>query len=209
MMRKLSPGSKIVLASHNAGKLREFSTLLAASGITVVSAAELDLPEPEETEETFAGNAAIKALAAAQASGLPALADDSGFCVSALDNRPGVYSARWGGPTKDMQVAMERVHQEMGDTPDHRAFFVAALCLAWPDGETRTVQGECHGTVVWPPRGDHGHGYDPMFVPEGETRTFAEMTEAEKNAVSHRGRALTAFLKDCLNDISSQATETR
>ncbi|MFT8808747.1 RdgB/HAM1 family non-canonical purine NTP pyrophosphatase [Gluconobacter sp.] len=208
-MRKLSPGSKIVLASHNAGKLREFSTLLAASGITVVSAAELDLPEPEETEETFAGNAAIKALAAAQASGLPALADDSGFCVSALDNRPGVYSARWGGPTKDMQVAMERVHQEMGDTPDHRAFFVAALCLAWPDGETRTVQGECHGTVVWPPRGDHGHGYDPMFVPEGETRTFAEMTEAEKNAVSHRGRALTAFLKDCLNDISSQATETR
>lgn len=208
-MRTLPHGSKIVLASHNAGKLREFSTLLAASGITVVSAAELDLPEPEETEETFAGNAAIKALAAAQASGLPALADDSGFCVSALDNRPGVYSARWGGPTKDMQVAMERVHQEMGDTPDHRAFFVAALCLAWPDGETRTVQGECHGTVVWPPRGDHGHGYDPMFVPEGETRTFAEMTEAEKNAVSHRGRALTAFLKGCLDDISSQATETR
>ncbi|MFT8478943.1 RdgB/HAM1 family non-canonical purine NTP pyrophosphatase [Gluconobacter oxydans] len=197
-MRKLSPGSKIVLASHNAGKLREFSTLLARSGIIVLSAAELDLPEPEETEETFTGNAAIKALAAARASGLPALADDSGFCVSALDNRPGVYSARWGGPTKDMQVAMERVHREMGDNPDHRAFFVAALCLAWPDGETRTVQGECHGTVVWPPRGAHGHGYDPIFVPEGESRTFAEMTEAEKNAVSHRGRALTAFLNTCL-----------
>lgn len=199
MMRKLSPGSKIVLASHNAGKLREFSTLLARSGIIVLSAAELDLAEPEETEETFTGNAAIKALAAAQASGLPALADDSGFCVSALDNRPGVYSARWGGPTKDMQVAMERVHREMGDNPDHRAFFVAALCLAWPDGETQTVQGECHGTVVWPPRGDHGHGYDPMFVPEGESRTFAEMSEAEKNAVSHRGRALTAFLNTCLD----------
>ncbi|MEW9273422.1 RdgB/HAM1 family non-canonical purine NTP pyrophosphatase [Gluconobacter oxydans] len=198
-MRKLSPGSKIVLASHNAGKLREFSTLLARSGIIVLSAAELDLAEPEETEETFTGNAAIKALAAAQASGLPALADDSGFCVSALDNRPGVYSARWGGPTKDMQVAMERVHREMGDNPDHRAFFVAALCLAWPDGETQTVQGECHGTVVWPPRGDHGHGYDPMFVPEGESRTFAEMSEAEKNAVSHRGRALTAFLNTCLD----------
>lgn len=196
MMRKLSPGSKIVLASHNAGKLREFSTLLARSGIIVLSATELDLAEPEETEETFTGNAAIKALAAARASGLPALADDSGFCVSALDNRPGVYSARWGGPTKDMQVAMERVHREMGDNPDHRAFFVAALCLAWPDGETRTVQGECHGTVVWPPRGDHGHGYDPIFVPEGESRTFAEMTEAEKNAVSHRGRALEQFLKD-------------
>lgn len=196
MMRKLSRGSKIVLASHNAGKLREFSSLLAESGITVISAAELNLPEPEETEETFAGNAAIKALAAARTSGLPALADDSGFCVSALDNRPGVYSARWGGPTKDMQVAMARVHREMGDNPDHRAFFVAALCLAWPDGETQTVQGECHGTVVWPPRGEHGHGYDPMFVPEGESRTFAEMTEAEKNAISHRGRALEKFLKD-------------
>ncbi|MBF0859259.1 RdgB/HAM1 family non-canonical purine NTP pyrophosphatase [Gluconobacter sp. LMG 31484] len=195
-MRKLSPGSKIVLASHNAGKLREFSTLLARSGIIVLSAAELDLAESEETEETFTGNAAIKALAAARVSGLPALADDSGFCVSALDNRPGVYSARWGGPAKDMQVAMERVHREMGDNPDHRAFFVAALCLAWPDGETRTVQGECHGTVVWPPRGDHGHGYDPIFVPEGESRTFAEMSEAEKNAVSHRGRALEQFLKD-------------
>ncbi|MBF0877343.1 RdgB/HAM1 family non-canonical purine NTP pyrophosphatase [Gluconobacter cerevisiae] len=195
-MRTLSRGSKIVLASHNAGKLREFSTLLAESGITVISAAELDLPEPEETEETFTGNAAIKALAAARASGLPALADDSGFCVAALDNRPGVYSARWGGPTKDMQIAMDRVHQEMGDSADHRAFFVAALCLAWPDGETRTVQGECHGKVVWPPRGDHGHGYDPMFVPEGGNRTFAEMTEAEKNAISHRGRALEQFLKN-------------
>ena len=200
MMRTLSQGSKIVLASHNAGKLREFSTLLAESGITVISAAELNLPEPEETEETFTGNAAIKALAAARASGLPALADDSGFCVAALDNRPGVYSARWGGPTKDMQIAMNRVHQEMGDSADHRAFFVAALCLAWPDGETRTVQGECHGTVSWPPRGDHGHGYDPMFVPEGGSRTFAEMTEAEKNAISHRGRALRAFINTCFED---------
>lgn len=197
-MRRLSRGSKIVLASHNAGKLREFSTLLAESGITVVSAGELNLPEPEETAVTFVGNSEIKALAAARASGLPALADDSGFCVSALGGQPGVYSARWGGPTKDMTVAMERVHQEMGDTTDHAASFVAALCLAWPDGETHSIVGECHGQTVWPPRGEHGHGYDPMFVPEGETRTFAEMGESEKNALSHRGRAFALFLKDCV-----------
>lgn len=197
-MRRLSRGSKIVLASHNAGKLREFSTLLAESGITVVSAGELNLPEPEETADTFVGNSEIKALAAARASGLPALADDSGFCVSALDGQPGVYSARWGGPTKDMSVAMERVHREMGDTTDHGASFVAALCLAWPDGEIHSVVGECHGQTVWPPRGEHGHGYDPMFSPEGETRTFAEMDESEKNAISHRGRAFALFLMECV-----------
>ena len=197
-MRRLSRGSKIVLASHNAGKLREFSTLLAESGITVVSAGELNLPEPEETADTFVGNSEIKALAAARASGMPALADDSGFCVSALGGQPGVYSARWGGPTKDMSIAMERVHREMGDTADRGASFVAALCLAWPDGETRSVVGECHGQTVWPPRGEQGHGYDPMFVPEGETRTFAEMAESEKNALSHRGRAFELFLKACV-----------
>ena len=199
-MRRLSRGSKIVLASHNAGKLREFSSLLAESGITVVSAGELNLPEPDETADTFTGNAEIKALAAARASGLPALADDSGFCVSALGGQPGVYSARWGGPTKDMTVAMERVHREMSETSDHAASFVAALCLAWPDGETHSVVGECHGQTVWPPRGDHGHGYDPMFAPEGESRTFAEMGEHEKNAISHRGRALTLFLTECVED---------
>jgi len=199
-MRRLPRGSKIVLASHNAGKLREFSALLATNGITVISAGELDLPEPEETEETFAGNAAIKALAAARASGLPALADDSGFCVAALNGQPGVYSARWGGPTKDMTIAMERVHAETGDNPDRRASFVAALCLAWPDGETRAVEGQCHGHTVWPPRGELGHGYDPMFIPDGENRTFAEMTDAEKNSVSHRGRALALFLSECVEN---------
>lgn len=197
-MRRLSRGSKIVLASHNAGKLREFSSLLAESGITVVSAGELNLPEPDEAADTFTGNAEIKALAAARASGLPALADDSGFCVSALGGQPGVYSARWGGPTKDMTVAMERVHHEMGETSDHAASFVAALCLAWPDGETHSVVGECHGQIVWPPRGEHGHGYDPMFAPEGHSRTFAEMGEHEKNAISHRGRALALFLTECV-----------
>nr|WP_294914630.1 RdgB/HAM1 family non-canonical purine NTP pyrophosphatase [uncultured Neokomagataea sp.] len=196
--RTLEKGAKIVLASHNTGKLREFSMLLAETGITVISAASLNLPEPDETADSFEGNAAIKALAAAQASGLPALADDSGFCVSALDGQPGIYSARWGGPQKDMHIAMNRVHTETGNNPDRSASFVAVLCLAWPDGETRLVRGECHGRTIWPPRGDHGHGYDPMFVPDGDTRSFAEMPESEKNTLSHRGKALALFLKECV-----------
>ncbi|QDH16722.1 RdgB/HAM1 family non-canonical purine NTP pyrophosphatase [Swingsia samuiensis] len=197
-MKRLKPGSKIVLASHNSGKLREFSMLFADKDIQVISAAELKLPEPEETENTFVGNATIKAKAAAAASGLPALADDSGFCVEALSGQPGVYSARWGGPTKDMNVAMQRVHTEMGNTDNYSASFIAALCLAWPDGETQSVVGECHGQTVWPPRGEHGHGYDPIFVPDGETRTFAEMPEHEKNKMSHRAKALELFMKECV-----------
>lgn len=200
--RRLPRGAEIVLASHNAGKLREFALLLAPSGITVRSAAELGLPEPEETAESFEGNAAIKALAAAKATGLPALADDSGFCVAALGSDPGVYSARWAGPERDMKMAMKRVHDEVekSGSPDRAASFVAALCLAWPDGETRSVRGECHGDLCWPPRGHGGHGYDPMFVPEGETRSFGEMSEDEKNAFSHRGRALKRFLDACVEN---------
>lgn len=196
--RLLPRGARLVLASHNKGKLIEFDALLKGTGITLVSAAELGLPEPDETADSFEGNAAIKALAAAYASGLPALADDSGFCVAALDGRPGVYSARWGGPERDFDAAMLRVNVEMAADPDRRAAFVAVLCLAWPDGETRTVEGRCEGHAIWPPRGEHGHGYDPIFVPEGETRSFAEMSGSEKNAISHRGRAFQRFLKECV-----------
>ncbi|AQS87864.1 deoxyribonucleotide triphosphate pyrophosphatase [Neoasaia chiangmaiensis NBRC 101099] len=196
--RRLARGARIVLASHNKGKLAEFAALLKESGITVVSAADMNLPEPDETADSFEGNAAIKALAAARATGLPALADDSGFCVAALDGRPGVYSARWGGPERDFDAAMARVNVEIGTDPDRRAAFVAVLCLAWPDGTTHTVEGRCDGHAVWPPRGEHGHGYDPIFVPEGETRSFAEMSGPEKNAISHRGRALERFLAECV-----------
>lgn len=197
--RRLKRGERIVLASHNKGKLVEFRALLAPTSIEIVSAAELGLAEPEETADSFEGNAAIKALAAAKATGMPALSDDSGFCVSALDGRPGIYSARWAGPGGDMQVAMQRVHDEMGGSPDKQAAFVAVLCLAWPDGTTRFAEGRCEGTICWPPRGDHGHGYDPMFVPQGDCRSFAELSSDEKNATSHRGRALARFLETCVS----------
>lgn len=198
--RRLAHGAEIVLASHNAGKLREFALLLGTSGITVRSAAELNLPEPVEDADSFEGNALIKARAAATATGLPALADDSGFCVVALDNRPGVYSARWAGPERDMSVAMGRVERELveADSDDRRAAFVVVLCLAWPDGTYRMVHGRCEGTVSFPARGEHGHGYDPIFIPKGETRTFAQMSETEKNRFSHRGQAMERFLADCV-----------
>lgn len=198
--RRLKRGSKIVLASHNRDKLVEFSLLLTGRRIDVCPASAFDLPEPEETANDFEGNALIKAEAAAKATGLPALADDSGFCVTALDGRPGIYSARWAGPERDMTLAMNRVHEEMqaSGSDDKTASFVVVLCLAWPDGVHRFVRGECRGQVAWPPRGEHGHGYDPMFIPEGDSRTFAEMGYAEKCRFSHRSRAMTQFLKDCL-----------
>lgn len=199
-MRRLARGSELVLASHNQGKLREFSLLLAESGITVRSAAALNLPEPEETAADFAGNALIKAAAAAKATGLPALADDSGFCVAALNGKPGVYSARWAGPHRDMTLAMNRVYEAMqaSGSADKGASFVVVLCVAWPDGAYRMVEAACHGHIAWPPRGTHGHGYDPIFIPEGESRRFAEMTEEEKNRFSHRGQAMARFLQDCV-----------
>jgi XTP/dITP diphosphohydrolase len=197
MPRKLPAGAKLVLASHNPGKLREIEALLAPVGVEVVSAAALGLPEPEENAPDFAGNARIKALAAATASGLPALSDDSGFCVAALDGAPGVYSARWAGPSKDFAAAMAMVNERMGDAADRRAWFIAALCLAWPDGHTDTFLGRVDGVTVWPPRGDKGFGYDPMFVPAGESVTFGEMEPDVKHAISHRARAFAQMLRSC------------
>ncbi len=193
-------GGRLVLASHNPGKLREFRQLLAPLGVTLLGAGELDLPEPEETGTSFAENARIKALAAARASGLPALADDSGLAAYGLDGAPGIHSARWAGPEKDFAAAMRRLHEELVarfggfERADRRAAFVCALCLAWPDGELREFEGRVEGEIVWPPRGEGGFGYDPVFVPEGESRSFAEMQPAEKDALSHRARAVAALL---------------
>ena len=197
MPRKLAPGQKLVLASHNKGKLREIEALLRPLGIEIVSAGALGLPEPDEDAPDFAGNARIKALAAATASGLPALSDDSGFCVAALDGAPGILSARWAGPTKDFAAAMASVNDRIGDSPDRRAWFIAALCLAWPDGHTETFLGRIDGSVVWPPIGDRGFGYDPMFVPAGTRLTFGEMDPDAKHAVSHRARAFAQVLASC------------
>lgn len=193
-MRRLERGARLVIATHNAGKLGEIRDLLAPWAITCVSAGALGLPEPEETAESFTGNAEIKARAAAEASGLPALADDSGFSVAALGGAPGVYSARWAGESRDFAAAMARVQREIGATPDRRAWFSCALCLAWPDGETATFEGRVDGTVVWPPRGEHGFGYDPIFQPEGDPRSYGEMAPAEKHASSHRARAFARFV---------------
>jgi XTP/dITP diphosphohydrolase len=198
MGRRLQPGDKLVLASHNPGKLREIEDLLRPHGIDVVSAGALGLPEPEETAPDFVGNARIKALAAAAASGLPALSDDSGFCVAALGGAPGVQSARWAGPEKDFAGAMAQVNQRIGEAADRRAWFVAALCQGWPDGYAQTFVGRVDGTVVWPPRGALGFGYDPMFLPAGGSLTFGEMEPAVKHTVSHRARAFAQLLAACL-----------
>lgn len=209
MIRKLVE-PKIVLATHNMGKLAEMRDLIAPYGRAVVSAGELGLPEPDETADTYEGNAAIKALAAAQATGLPALSDDSGFAVAALGGDPGVQSARWAGPDKDFARAMRNIEellQTKGATapPDRRGAFIAVLCLAWPDGHTETFRGEVHGQVIWPPRGSAGFGYDPMFQPDGHDRSFGEMTATEKHGLpplgmglSHRARAFVAFAAGCL-----------
>lgn len=197
MARRLEPGARVVLASHNPGKLREIGDLLHPHRVSVVSAGALGLPEPPEDAPDFAGNARIKALAAAQAANLPALSDDSGFCVAALNGQPGVLSARWAGPSKDFAAAMRRVHELSGGSEDRRAWFVAALCLAWPDGHTETFLGRIDGTAVWPPRGDRGFGYDPMFVPIGRSETFGEMAPEEKHKASHRARAFAQVLRAC------------
>lgn len=197
MPRQLHTGEKLVLASHNQGKLREIEALLRPHGVDVVSASALGLPEPDEDAPDFEGNARIKALAAATATGLPALSDDSGFCVAALNGDPGVLSARWAGPTKDFGAAMALVHARMGDNLDKQAWFIAALCLAWPDGHTETFVGRIDGVVVWPPRGEQGFGYDPMFQAEGCSVTFGEMDPDEKHAISHRARAFAQVLAAC------------
>ena len=202
-MRPLTAGETIVIASHNPGKVREIAALLAPLGFSVVSAAELDLPEPVEDGATFEENALIKARAAAVASGKVALADDSGLCVDALGGAPGIHSARWGGPEKDFARAMRLVEEALqakgAVTPEQRkAHFTAALALAWPDGKAQTFIGEVHGSLVWPPRGTKGFGYDPMFVPDGHDITFGEMEPEKKHAMSHRARAF-AKLIDALS----------
>jgi len=188
-VRRLLPGP-LVVASHNAGKVREITALLGPYGMAPVSAATLNLPEPDETGDTFAANAELKALAAARATGLPALSDDSGLCVDALGGAPGIYSARWAGPTKDFSIAMARVQEELqasGQAPT--AHFICALTLAWPDGEMATFIGRVDGTLIWPPRGDRGFGYDPIFVPQGYDISFGEMDPDAKHAMSHRADA--------------------
>jgi len=187
-----------VIATHNPGKLVEIEALVAPFGIAVVSAGALGLPEPEETGTSFEANAELKARAAVAASGLPALADDSGIVVHALDGAPGIYSARWAGPTRDFAVAMAKVEQELAGAADRRAYFVAVLALAWPGGNAETWRGEVHGHLVWPPLGDRGFGYDPMFVPAGHTMTFGEMAPAAKHGISHRARAFEKFRQACL-----------
>jgi len=201
MPRRLPPGSTLVIATHNAGKLREIADLLRPLGINATSAGELGLPEPVEDAPDFAGNAALKALAAARASGLPSLADDSGFCVAALGGAPGVVSARWAGPGKDFAAAMERVWREMAGSADRRAWFMCALCMAWPDGRTATYVGRVEGTVAWPPRGTLGFGYDPMFAPLGSTQTYGETDPAAKHATSHRARAMAQLTLACFGTI--------
>lgn len=191
----------LVVATHNPGKLQEIAELLAPFGVTPVAAGALGLAEPEETGASFAENAELKARAAATASGLPALADDSGLSVAALDGAPGIHSARWAGPDKDFSHAMARIEaalQERGAlTPEtRRAWFTCALSLAWPDGRVRTWLGEVHGCLVWPPRGGHGFGYDPVFQADGEQLTFGEMAPAAKHGMSHRARAFEQFVAD-------------
>ncbi len=190
-------GGRLVLASHNRGKLREIEELLAPFGTEVVSAGALGLPEPEETGTTFEANAALKATLAAEGARLPALSDDSGLVVPALGGDPGIYSARWAGPTKDFSLAMRRVEDRLAGIADRRAFFVAVLALAWPDGDVESFRGEVHGTLVWPPRGEKGFGYDPMFRAEGETLTFGEMAPTKKHAMSHRAVAFRKLVDAC------------
>jgi XTP/dITP diphosphohydrolase len=188
-------GGTLLVATHNAGKLREIADLLAPFGIQTKSAAELRLPEPEETGETFEENAILKARAAAESSGLVSLADDSGLCVTALDGAPGIYSARWAGPAKNFAEGISRIERELWEkhATDFSAKFVCVLALASP-GETETYEGEIRGRVEFPPRGNRGFGYDPIFVPEGLTQTFGELEPAQKHAMSHRARAFEKFL---------------
>ncbi len=185
---------RLVIATHNPGKLVEMRELLAPHGVEAISAGELNLAEPDETGASFRANARIKAQAATQASGLPAFADDSGLVVDALDGAPGIHSARWAGPDKDFKMAMEKVNKALADHADRSAYFISTLALAFPDGECEIFEGRIDGTLVWPPRGTNGFGYDAMFVPAGEDRTFGEMSPSEKEKISHRAAAFKKFV---------------
>jgi len=199
-------GQRLVVASHNPGKFAELSSLLKPYGVDAVGAASLGLIEPNETGSSFEENAALKAKVAARASGLPALADDSGLVVPALGGKPGIHSARWAGAARDFAAAMNRLERLMGGLKDRRAFFVAVLALAWPDGRIETFRGEAHGRLVFPPRGAAGFGYDPIFIPDGHGRSFGEMSAQEKHgipsdgslALSHRARAFQKLARACL-----------
>lgn len=190
---------QLVIASHNAGKVREIAELMAPYGIEVMSAGAMDLAEPEETGTTFVANAELKARAAAAASGLPSLADDSGLVVEALGGDPGIFSARWAGPTKDFMIAMTRVQRELEAkaATDRHAHFIAVLSLCWPDGHCESFEGRVDGSLVWPPRGTRGFGYDPMFLPDGHDVTFGEMEPAAKHAISHRADAFRKLTAAC------------
>ncbi len=195
---RIFDGDELLIATHNSGKAREISELLAPYVKTFVTAGDLDLPEPEETGKTFAENAILKAQAAAQASGKVSLADDSGLAVNALNGDPGIYSARWGGPEKDFNLAMQKVHEALDDTEDRSAYFVCVLAMGWPDGHSEVFGGRVNGTIVWPMRGDKGFGYDPVFQADGYDITFAEMEPSDKHAISHRANAFELLVKHCL-----------
>lgn len=196
-MARRFTGARLAIATHNPGKLVEIAALVAPFGIAAVSAGALGVPEPEETGTTFAANAALKALAVAGASGLPALADDSGLVVPALDGAPGIHSARWAGPEKDFGAAMRRIETALAGG-DRRAVFVCALSLAWPDRHVETFHGEVWGALAFPPRGTRGFGYDPIFVPDGHDQTFGEMEPDAKHAISHRAVAFGKLASACL-----------
>ncbi|WP_411351808.1 RdgB/HAM1 family non-canonical purine NTP pyrophosphatase [Leisingera aquaemixtae] len=203
MTRKLE-GGKLLVATHNKGKLNEIAEILAPYGVTVIGAGEMDLPEPEETEDTFVGNARIKAHAAAKATGLPALSDDSGITIDALNGAPGVYTADWAETPngRDFTMAMTRANDELtaaGASAPRTAQFRCTLVVAWPDGHDEVFEGVMPGQLVWPVRGGHGFGYDPMFQPDGHEITCAEMHPAEKNKISHRGKALAQFVQGCFS----------
>ncbi len=198
-MSRRFTGGKLVIASHNPGKVGEIADLLAPFGAEVISAGDLGLPEPVEDGLTFIANAEIKARAAAEASGLPALADDSGLAVHALDGAPGIYSARWAGPGKDFHAAMRKVEEQLENKADRSAHFACALSLCWPDGHLETFEGQVHGSLVWPPRGDRGFGYDPAFVADGLDLTFAEMDPEAKHAISHRAVAFKKLVAACFS----------
>ena len=195
--RRAFTEKQIIIASHNAGKVREIRELLAPFGVSVSSAGDQNLPEPEETGETFVENAVIKARAAATAANCPALADDSGLCVDVLGGAPGIFSARWAGPDKDFGMAMDKIKEAAADFETCNAHFVCALSLCWPDGHVENFEGTVHGQLNWPARGDQGFGYDPIFVPDGHLETFAEMDPAQKHAMSHRADAFNQMVAAC------------
>lgn len=205
MTHRFSKGDRLVVASHNPGKVWEINELIHPYGLDAVSAGDLGLEEPEETEPTFHGNARLKALVAAKGSGLPALADDSGLEVDLLGGAPGIYSARWASPTKDFSIAMRKVADALTEigpwkSGEPKANFISVLCLAWPDGEVTFYEGRIDGRLVWPPRGTNGFGYDPMFLADGETETFGEMEPKRKYSMSHRTRAFAHFKRACLEE---------